>query len=1056
MIQKSSNIDQFAAIATELVAQGRSGMQLPATVARNTTLLPLTPGPRKSPRLSAPKITTNEQLRDALMKLQTQMHPFLLDLAPPLPLTREVYKMQNFQWRIETPDDRACFAKVLNGAGAWNSVQIPHYGPPLGVANTLYRAEFDLAEKMFSLDRQVICLDAVDYRCQVYLNDVCLGTHEGFFEPFEFDVTTVARRQGNILLVRVENDFTMLGQAFSDGDTDGDKVYAATGLGYDDPEEGWHHCPPGMGIWQGVRFEARSRLAITDLYLRPLPSLDAVEINVEVQNSGSNPSEAIALLVSIHGQNFHLQVHHEHFHSANGEWVRGFGDLDHGTPESEPSLMGPGRNYLSIILLIPDAKLWDLETPWLYQAQVKLVDAAGEVLDATQRQFGMRRFEQDENSTPKGKFRLNGREIRLRGANTMGNLDLCVYRGDTDQLHDDILLAKLTNLNFLRLTQHPVQREVYEACDRLGLMLQTDMPLFGSIRRNQFLECVRQAVAMERLVRSHPSNVLVSFINEPFPAARAKPHRFMQRDDMELFFEIASKMIHRENPERVIKCVDGDYDPPVPEGMQDNHCYCGWYIGHGIDLGSLHHGKWMPVKTGWHFGCGEFGSEGLDSLEVMQQSYPKNWLPSSSDIAWNPSLIPKAQSMNFHFLWYPTPNNLNQWIEASQRHQDWITRLMTEAFRRLPGMNTFAIHLFIDAWPAGWMKTIMDVNRIPKKAWFTYRDALAPLALSLRSDRTTGFSGETIQVELWLANDLDEVPVGYTLDYEIIQDGKSLASGIFASSPARCAPVPQGIIEILLPEISDRTNITVVATLLDSQGIPVHDTSLNLGVFPRSKEFFGSVYLVGDSDSGKELLRSLEIKSAATLNDADTILITDFSRYLICPDEINEAVAQGATAVLMPLPLGTHRIGNYKVKVLPAGMGARHFVSRDTGHAIVENFEPEDFKFWYDEHFGHVTPILDTVFEAKDWEPILLSGDGGWDRPWAPVPVAAERNEGRGCWRICQMSWASRIGTNPAAKLFAQNILTASLDSAPTNVALSHSFAGTQQSVTAVLSKHES
>jgi len=348
------------------------------------------------------------------------------------------------------------------------------------------------------------------------------------------------------------------------------------------------------------------------------------------------------------------------------------------------------------------------------------------------------------------------------------------------------------------------------------------------------------------------------------------------------------------------------------------------------------------------------------------------------------------------------------------------------------------------------------VNRIPKKAWFTYRDALAPLALSLRSDRTTGFSGESIQVELWLANDLDEAPAGYTLDYEIIQDGKSLASGIFAASPARCAPVPQGIIEIFLPEISDRTNITVAATLLDSQGIPVHDTSLNLEVFPHSKEFFGSVYLVGDSDSGKELLRSLEIKSAATLTDADTILITDFSRYLIYPDEINEAVAQGATAVLMPLPLGTHRIGNYKVKVLPAGMGARHFVSRDTGHPIVENFEPEDFKFWYDEHFGYVTPILDTVLEAKDWEPILLSGDGGWDRPWAPVPVAAERKDGRGCWRICQMSWANRIRTNPAAKLFTQNILTASLDLASTNVALSHSFAGIQQSVTAVLSKHDS
>jgi hypothetical protein len=86
--------------------------------------------------------------------------------------------------------------------------------------------------------------------------------------------------------------------------------------------------------------------------------------------------------------------------------------------------------------------------------------------------------------------------------------------------------------------------------------------------------------------------------------------------------------------------------------------------------------------------------------------------------------------MNFHYLWYPTPQTRDQWIEASQLHQEWITRLMTESFRRLPGMNTFAIHLFIDAWPAGWMKTIMDVNRIPKKAWFTFRDVLSPVALS--------------------------------------------------------------------------------------------------------------------------------------------------------------------------------------------------------------------------------------------------------------------------------------------------------------------------------------
>jgi hypothetical protein len=311
------------------------------------------------------------------------------------------------------------------------------------------------------------------------------------------------------------------------------------------------------------------------------------------------------------------------------------------------------------------------------------LDAAGTLLDSAGCQFGMRRFEQDETSTPKGKFRLNGREIRLRGANAMGNLDLCVFRGDFNQLHDEILLAKLSNLNFLCLTQHPVQREVYEACERLGLMLQTDLPLFGSIRRNQFHECVRQSAAMERLVRSHPSNVPVSLINEPFPAARIKPHRFMLRDDMELFFDMVSKSVHRENPERVIKCVDCDYDPPEPEGMQDNHCYCGWYIGHGIDLGRLHHGGWMPVKPGRHFGCGEFGSEGLDSREVMEAHYPPDWLQTGKDGAWCPAMIPKAQSMNFHCLWYPTPQTRGGWIEASKRHQEWTTRFMTESFRRL-------------------------------------------------------------------------------------------------------------------------------------------------------------------------------------------------------------------------------------------------------------------------------------------------------------------------------------------------------------------------------------
>ena len=85
--------------------------------------------------------------------------------------------------------------------------------------------------------------------------------------------------------------------------------------------------------------------------------------------------------------------------------------------------------------------------------------------------------------------------------------------------------------------------------------------------------------------------------------------------------------------------------------------------------------------------------------------------------------------------------------------------MMTEAFRRDRRMTSFAIHLFIDAFPSGWMKAIMDVDRGPKPAYFAYRDALTPLMANLRSDRHAFFSGEEVRLEDWGYNDLVTVSV---------------------------------------------------------------------------------------------------------------------------------------------------------------------------------------------------------------------------------------------------------------------------------------------------------
>ena len=160
------------------------------------------------------------------------------------------------------------------------------------------------------------------------------------------------------------------------------------------------------------------------------------------------------------------------------------------------------------------------------------------VCDTVARQFGMRSFTQDVDSDPKGMFYLNGEPIRLRGANTMGFEQLDVMREDYDQLIEDILLAKVCNMNFWRITQRPVQDEVYTYCDRLGLMTQNDFPLFGVMRRTKSCEAIRQVEEMIRMIRNHPSSVVISYMNEPWRSANGEPHRHMLRDEMEDLFEI--------------------------------------------------------------------------------------------------------------------------------------------------------------------------------------------------------------------------------------------------------------------------------------------------------------------------------------------------------------------------------------------------------------------------------------------------------------------------------------------------------------------------------------
>jgi hypothetical protein len=963
------------------------------------------------------KIDSPESLKTELSRQRKRYAPFLKNFAPKVVSTHQKVNLKNFDWRLETPQDRKDFSAVLDGKGSWQAVTIPHFGGPLGRAVTYYRTTFDVSRTMLDAGAVFVSFKGVDYKAHVFVNGHYLGSHEGFFAPFEFDATPVVHKGKNILVIKVENDAICMGNDSwgEDGHLyDGDKIYAATGPGYDDPQVGWHHCPPGMGIYQTVCVEARPKIFISDIFVRPLLNEKRAEAWIEVSSTHLLRKD-ISLKLSVFGQNFTKTLF------KNREFP-------------VPAPAGPSVNYYRFAFEVPNPKIWDLETPWLYQLQVEIADKETGCKDIQSRQFGMRSFRFDESGEPKGMFYLNDRKIRLRGTNTMGFEQQDVMKGDFDQLIDDILLTKICHMNFWRLTQRPVQDEIYEYCDRLGLMTQTDLPLFGMLRRNQFAEAIRQAGEMEKLVRNHPCNIAVSYINEPFPNALGKGHRQLLRHELESFFTAANEIVHLHNPDRVIKPVDGDYDPPAPTGLPDNHCYTCWYTGHGVAVGKLNKGHWQWVRPGWNYGCGEFGAEGLDPVKTMLKYYPKDWLPESLQDEWFPGKIIQAQTPRFHYMWFPTQKTLPEWVKASQEFQAWATRIMTEAFRRDNRMISIAIHLFIDAFPSGWMKTIMDCDRNPKPAYFAYRDTLSPVLSNIRMDRMTYFAGEKTEIEFWVCNDTHETLKNASLRYQLrsVSDGKILFAQKTKAVVSAFKSTYQGTFVYALPKVQQRTKLTVELALVDAQGKVLHNTTQTIEVFPSQAVSPRPVYVLGSKTSPAwQLAQELGLNpSAWKPGQIGLIVSSSLEEVIKQKAALESTVKAGAKLVLTDLDfMDDHfnkpiTLAGAEMTFFRAGMGPMYFANCQTGHPLVEDFNDRDFFLWHHAGSDVIEPILPVVMEVKNLETILSSGRGQWgNAPWNPCPAAGRRNVGRGELIVSLVSLCHRVSTNPAAKRYAQKIL---------------------------------
>lgn len=949
----------------------------------------------------AKHIENKKEMNLALNSLKEHYKPFLKNLVPPIHEIRHRLSIDKMQFRYEQTEDCKDFNRLLTGEGDWDTVNIPYYHGPQGISTAWYRTEINIPEDYFKNPALMLHFNGADYYTDAYINGHHVGYHEGMLDEFEFNITKYAHPGKNVLLIKLRNDYSLLG---GEGTPRywGHKFAASNSPGWDDPFTGWTCCPAGYGIYQDLYIESRSTPYIADIYCRPLIKESAVELWTEIELDNGEKADDFILEYSLFGQNFKAVI----------------------TKEKQKEIRVEGGRVLNKTLIqIPKEhlRLWNPDTPWLYQMQVSLLNKDRKtLLDNQKCQFGMREFVISETSIPKGRMYLNSNEIRLRGTNTMGFLQKDVMSHDWEQLIDDLLLTKLTNMNFIRTTQRIVQKEVYEYADKLGIMMQADLPMFAYLNQKQYTEILKQADNIERVLRNHPSVIMMTYMNEPM--AEAKAHA-ISRYAYEQLFDALDIVVHNQNPERAIKYIDGDYQAPS-NGFPDNHCYNIWYDGHGIELPVMCRGGWMPISKGWMYGCGEFGAEGLDPVDLMIRRYPDEWKQKEADGSWTPRHMrgkhQGEQTYGKHWDWFETQTNMKDWVNESQEHQAWGVKKVARAYRRMPRMNSFAVHLFIDAWPNCWMKAIMDCERTPKKAWFEYRDALTPLAVQIETERSRFFSGDKYPFQVWICNDTQETPET-VLKYTLELDGKVIDSGTCNAHVPTVSEGSrfQGLLPVEMPKVKKRSRLSLRVGLFNKKGEILHDDCVDCSLYPSVKSNNDvSVYLLGNDDDSKAICKVFNIKESNIRKQGkfyahEVILVTDGKQLIDKAAELKETVSKGARVVVL----------NDAIEALTDFMPEievnkkedhRWIVFRNPDHRWVKGSNSTDLKYSYSSVDSIPKRYSFQQITAEGFTPVLTSHQ---------KIILGEKKEGQGSWVICSLKLNGFLDTTPLLTQIFDNIL---------------------------------
>lgn len=327
-------------------------------------------------------------------------------------------------------------------------------------SNFWYRDEFEVPEG-FKQDRLFLNFDGINWKANVYLNGNKIGRIEGAFIRGVFDVTDRVVPGKNVVAVEIiKNEHIGAIKEKCEKNTD----FNGGILGADNPtfhaSIGWDWISTirgrNIGIWDDVYLTSTGKVTIQDPFVQvvlPLPDTTSATLTPEVivKNHDAAPVKGV-LTGKIGDITFEQPVEL----AANEEKTVTF------DPNSFSQLK------------VQNPRLWwpkGYGSPYLYDANFTF-KVGDKVSDSEDFKVGIRQMTFNENNSILSLF-INGRRFIGRGGNWGFGESNLNYRGR----EYDIAVAYHADMNFTMMRNWVGQigdKELYEACDRHGIMIWQD------------------------------------------------------------------------------------------------------------------------------------------------------------------------------------------------------------------------------------------------------------------------------------------------------------------------------------------------------------------------------------------------------------------------------------------------------------------------------------------------------------------------------------------------------------------------------------------------------